>query len=82
MAEGDRSSDQLHLLEHASSFQKNSPTGSTGDVRGTYEMVDLDRSDIGIQKSPVASQYPPAYSSRWEEDLEDVGKKDGKSFNG
>ncbi|CZR67199.1 uncharacterized protein PAC_17098 [Phialocephala subalpina] len=80
MAEN-RSSDQLHLLEHAASIQKNPPTEGR-DSRGMYEMVDLDSSDIGIQKSPVASQYPPAYSSRWEEDLENVGKKDTKSFNG
>ncbi|KAF8859021.1 hypothetical protein BDZ45DRAFT_742835 [Acephala macrosclerotiorum] len=81
MGEEDRGSDQLHLLEHASSIQKNSPTDGR-DLRGMYEMVDLDSFDIGVQKSPVASQYPPAYSSTWDENLEDVRKKDMKSFNG
>lgn len=81
MAEDDRSSDQRHLLEHASSIQRNSPTDGI-DLREMYEMVDLDSSDIGVQNSPVASQYPPAYSSTWEEDLEVVGKKDTKSSNG
>ena len=40
-------------------------------------MVDIDTSDIVIEKSPLTSQGPSSYSATWAGDL----KQDGKSGN-
>ena len=37
-------------------------------------MMDIDTSAIGMQKSPVTSQYPPSDSSTWAGNLEQDGK--------
>jgi hypothetical protein len=72
------SSDRLNLLGHAASFVKSIPGYSSS--KSGYEMVDIDTSDIGTQRSPAAPQYPPSYSATWDEDVEHVGK-DGESYD-
>jgi len=72
------SSDRLNLLGHAASFAKSISGNDTS--KSGYEMVDIDTSDIGTQKSPITSQYPPSYSSTWEGDLEQDGKN-GDSYD-
>lgn len=73
----DGSSDRLHLLDHSSRIPRK-PT-SDGDSQWIHEMIDFDSLDIGIPTSPVAQQYPPAYSSIWEQDNENDKKNESKS---
>jgi hypothetical protein len=77
MAESERS-DRLNLLGHAAGFAK-SISGQDNSRTG-YEMVDIDTSDLGTQKSPISSQYPPSFSTTWDEDLERKPKNE-ESYN-
>lgn len=64
-------SDKLDLLGDAASFARIS--GHDRSKSG-YEMVDIDTSDIGSQKSPITSRPPPSYTSYWDGDDERGGK--------
>jgi hypothetical protein len=70
-------SDPLELLGHAACFIKNIP-GYDSSKSG-YEMVDIDTSDTGTQKSPTAPQLPPSNSSVWERGAEQ-DQKHGNSL--